>query len=423
MNRYIQKHLINLRLTTNEVSIDDLGKATIIDQRKIFKDAKSNGIIDEFLLLQKCNCVELYFIVSNKSSKNIDSLMKFWVGHSVQLTSQLQSKIIKTEGFQAALHLIKVATSLESLLLGDAQVLGQVRQARKIANEEKTLGPVLNLLLKYANIAGSRTRTETKLCSGNVSVPRVTFDIVFDLFNKDKGKILIVGAGRMGRLITELLAGKIPRRYLFITNRTQDKADSIATKENIGIQEFTSYKANLKKFRYIVFTVDTPRYLLIKKDAQKYLANQKVTLIDISNPPCVDPNVTFIKNVTVLNLDYIQSIGTKNLGKRQQEIIKVNKIVKEEFGKFKKAIMSLGIEELINRFYITAHKRSVEYIERLSKKFKLFELNDKASFNCLVHGVLARAFIPVANMRALAKKDFSKAERLATSLLVLMNKD
>src|SRR3990167_9845982 len=142
MNRYIQKHLINLRLTTNEVNIHNLGKATILDQKKIFKDAKSNKIISEFFLLQKCNCVELYFVVNNNSPRIIDWLMKFWVVHSLQLTPKLQSKIIKTEGFQAALHLIKAATSLESLLLGDAQVLGQIRKARKIALEEKTNGLV-----------------------------------------------------------------------------------------------------------------------------------------------------------------------------------------------------------------------------------------------------------------------------------------
>lgn len=423
MYRYIQKHLINLRLTTNEVGIEDLGKATIIDQKKIFKDVKLNKIISEFFLLQKCNCVELYFVVNNNSQKTIDSLIEFWVNHSISLTLTLQSKIIKTEDFQAALHLIKVATSLESLLLGDAQVLGQVRQARKIANEEKILGPVLSLLLKCANVAGSRTRTETKLCSGNVSVPRVTFDIIVNLFSKDKGKILIIGTGRMGRLITELVAGKIPKKYIFVTNRTRDKADSLARKLGIAVQEFASYNADQKNYKYIVFAIDAPHYLLNKTSAQKYLVNQKITLVDIANPPCVEPKVAFIKNVTVLNLDYIQSRGTKNLEKRQRETVRVNKIVKEEFGKFKKAIMSLGIEELISRFYIAAHKRSTEYIKRLNKKSQLLELNDKNSFNYLVHGMLARALIPVANMRALAKKDFSKAERLATSLLILMNKE
>lgn len=416
MYRYIQKHLINLRLTTNEVGIEDLGKATIIEQKKIFKDAKSNKIISEFFLLQKCNCVELYFVVNNNSQRTIDSLIKFWVNHSISLTLTLQSKISKTEDFQAALHLIKVATSLESLLLGDAQVLGQVRQARKIANEEKTPGPVLNLLLKYANIAGSRTRTETKLCSGNVSVPRVTFNIVMDLFSKGKGKILIVGAGRMGKLITELLAGKIPRRYLFVTNRTQDKADSIASKENIGIQEFTSYKGDLKKFRYIVFTVDTPYYLLSKKDAQKYLANQKVTLIDISNPPCVDPKISINKDITVLNLDYIQTIGTKNLTKRRQEIIKVSKIVKEEFNKFKQAIMSLGVEELITRIYTDACRRGMKYTERLNKKSNPSNSKDKSSLDYLVQGLISRSLIPVTKIRTLAVKDFSRAKSLAIFL-------
>jgi glutamyl-tRNA reductase len=186
--KYLKKHLINLTLTTKEVKIEDLGKAFIKDQEKLFKEVKRNKIINEFLLLQKCNCVELYFVTNDISKNIINSLIKVWVNHAIQLTPGLQSKIVKLKDLEASYHLIKVATSLESLVMGDAQVLGQAREARKIANKMKTLGPILNLLLKYADRAGSRVRTETELCFGNVSVASGTANIIFDFFRKNAGK-------------------------------------------------------------------------------------------------------------------------------------------------------------------------------------------------------------------------------------------
>jgi glutamyl-tRNA reductase len=415
--KYFKKHLINLTLTTKEVKIEDLGKAFIKDQEKLFKEVKRNKIINEFLLLQKCNCVELYFVINDISKNIINSLIKVWVNHAIQITPELQSKIVKLKDLEASYHLIKIATSLESLVIGDAQVLGQVREARKIANKMKTLGPILNLLLKYADRAGSRVRTETKLCFGNVSVASVTANIVFDFFRKNAGKILIVGAGKMGRIIAELLINKIPRKYVFVTDLVQEKAELLAKKLKINVQEFNSYKKDLNEYQYIVFATTSLEYLLSKADIKIYSSffPNKVIIIDIGNPPCVDPGVTN-DNLILLNLDYIQNVGSKNLAKRYQEMIKAGKIAKEEFEKFKLEIKSLGVLQLIREIYKNAYFQCIEYVEKLIKKSYIPKFENQKHLELLVHGIIARALSKVARLRNLAQKNFFKAKEILTFL-------
>jgi glutamyl-tRNA reductase len=320
---------------------------------------------------------------------------------------------------EAAYHLIRIVTSLESLVIGDAQVLGQVREARKIANEMKTLGPVLNLLLKYADKAGSRVRTETKLCFGNVSVASVTANIIFDFFRKNAGKILIVGVGKMGRIIGELLINKIPRKYVFVTDLVQEKGELLAKKLKINVQKFNSYKKDLNEYQYIVFAATSLKYLLSRADIKIHSSffPNKVIIIDIGNPPCVDPGVTINDNLILLNLDYIQNVGSKNLAKRNQETVKAEKIAKEEFEKFKQEIKSLGVQPLIREIYKNAYFQCIEYVEKLIKKSYIPKFENQKHLELLVHGLIARALSKVARLRNLAQKNFFKAKEILTFLV------
>jgi glutamyl-tRNA reductase len=416
--KYLKKHLINLRLTTKEVKIEELVKAFIKDQEKLFKEVKRNKIINEFLLLQKCNCVELYFVTNDISKNIINSLIKVWVNHAIQLTPELQSKIVKVKDLEASYHLIKIATSLESLVIGDAQVLGQVREARKIANKMKTLGPIFDLLLKYVDKAGSRVRTETKLCVGNVSVASVTANIIFDFFRKNPGKILIIGVGKMGKIIAELLINKIQRKYVFVTDIVQKKAEMLAKKLKVNVQKFDSYKRDLHEYQYIVFTATSLQYLLDRSDIKTHLPFffKKVIIIDIGNPLCVDPGVTINNNLILLNLDYVQNVGSKNLAKRNQEMLKAEKIAKEEFEKFKQEIKSLGVQQLIREIYKNAYFQCIEYVEKLIKKSYIPKFENQEHLELLVHGLIARSLSKVARLRNLAQKNFFKAKEILTFL-------
>jgi len=318
---------------------------------------------------------------------------------------------------KAALHLFRVTASLESLLMGDAQVLGQIRSARKLAEEERTIGLVLRCLLKFADIAGSRTRRETKLCFGNISVSGATSEVVRELFNKDAGRILIIGIGKMGKLVATILAEKVPKKYIFVCNRTRQKALAVANKYGLNLEEFSNYPNNLGRFKFVIFAVDSPCYMLTPETFKKVkIKNKGLTLIDIGNPQSIDPKLGFEKKLVLLNLDYIRSRSAKNLAERQRETLKAQKIVQEELEFFKKAIKKLGVEKLIATIYSNAYNRGTKYRQRLKKTFLDFDPEQKEAIENLSFGLVTKALIPMATIRNLAEKDFDKAVEIAEFL-------
>lgn len=417
MDKFISQNIFNLRLTLDEVPASVLGQSTILDQRKALKKGRKDRHVNEMFIIQKCNCVELYFAVNNDQKKTINHLIQFWERHAVNLSSKLQSKIVIEKNLKVALHLFRVAAGLESLLVGDAQVLGQIRSARKMAEEERTIGPVLRCLLKLADIAGSRTRGETKLCFGNVSISGATSEVICELSDKNAGKILIIGMGKMGKLIATTLAEKLPKKYIFVCNRTRQKALAVANKYGLNLEEFSNYPNNLGKFKVVIFALDSPLYTLTPEIFKKVkIKNKKLTVIDIGNPQSVDPKLGSEKKLALLNLDYIRSRGARNLAGRQKEALKAQEIVQEELELFKKAIKKLGVERLIATIYSNAYNRGARYRQRLKKIFLDFDTEQKETIENLSFGLVTKALIPIATIRNLAEKDFDKAVEIAKFL-------
>lgn len=347
--------IICLSLSLNEIKIEELGKATFENVCQALKNLKKDKEIRECLILQKCNCVELYAI----GKKNLkEKLIGFWKNNSNGFNDDMIDRINLIKDERVFEHLFKTGCGLKSLLIGDTQVLGQVRMARKIALESDAIGPILNTLFSYVGKVDNRIRSETNFHRGYSSIERLVTKIIQDRFHKDI-KISIVGTGDTGRLILKFLI-ELGFSDITISNRTFKSAQELQEKYNVKVERFDNYR-NLLSRDIVIFATNSPNYLVNQEDVRSLKEN---VIIDVGNPPNVDP---VIKNYTeLINLDSIKKRAELVLENRIKEMPKVEKIIVEELERLKNKIglslMDRSIAQNIKTFNLDLKNENLKSI-------------------------------------------------------------
>ncbi len=394
---YKQPNIVNLSLSLKEVSANLLGKSVVQNIDDLYIDAKT--ISKEFLYLQKCNCVELYFVLDSiPNKKDILCLTEFWAKHAVELNNKLIKSIVIQYGRDACTHLMRVACGLESVIVGDNQVLGQVKNARSEAIFHKSVGSVLNFLLKYSVMAGNNVNKRTLINRGNISVGRVVSNMIGGQEKNDTKNILIVGAGKMGELIANLLSNSIDKNKITIINRTDEKAKIIGCKLQINNEKFESFFKIFSEYSIIIFATSSTHFLINKKILSKVTINNLTTLIDIGNPPNVDVDVKSLPNIKLLNLDYIKEIANLNLENRELCVREAEKIVEEKMNQLEKEYKLLPVYNKIDNIYRNAINRQEKILNYYCKKNNLefnSEMASRLTFSLLY---------PIGQIRKLVKK-------------------
>ncbi len=336
----------------NALPIEKLGKFTFKNLTDSLNKIKKINNIIECIIVQKCNCVEIYAVTPTLVNAE-KVLLKFWTRNAIGFDFQYINKISVIKGEEVFIHLLKTGCGLKSLLIGDAQVLGQIRSARKVALNTDTVGPILNELFNHVRIADKRVRNETNFHRGYVSIGRATTDIIDDEGNKDL-HVGIIGTGEMGALIAKSLKEK---NYTKVTlcNRTYNVAKKIAENCGFNIEKYENQKKLLKTMDIIVYATSSPKYLINKKDSRIILERKKpVTLIDVGNPPNVDTSISKLNNVNFVNLDFIKKQSKEILETRIKEMPKVEKIINEELknivSEIEKSFINRKISENIQKF-------------------------------------------------------------------------
>jgi glutamyl-tRNA reductase len=274
------------------------------------------------LVLSTCNRTEIYGICEDPHElaamicENSESKLEDFLNHCYMY-----------RGLDAIEHLFKVSSGLDSQIIGDYEILSQLKQAAKIAKEKGCINSFMERTINYAFQVSKEIKTKTKLSSGTVSVSYAAIEIIkekiADLHNKN---ILLVGTGKFGNHIAKNLQDYLPFAHISFTNRTDEKAIELA--ENYDA-EFISYK-NLPR------ASDDADIIIVSSGADSYtilpsffIKNKPRLLLDLSVPQNVDPNVKNINGATVLNVDEVSVILNKTISKRQAEVPKALKIIDE----------------------------------------------------------------------------------------------
>jgi glutamyl-tRNA reductase len=290
----------------------------------------------EAVVISTCNRAELYVACHDPKTTAADLQTFFSEFHRLPI-EQIRPHLYALQDHDAVRHLFRVASGLDSLVVGEPQILGQVKDAFATASRVQSAGPLLNRLFHWSFGVGKRVRTETGLAEGAVSVSYAAVNLARKIFGSLAGrKVLVVGAGEMGRLTAVHLKTQ-GVESVTITGRTLARAQELADDIGATVTPWDSLHASLLESDIVITVTGAPTPILSKaqvRDAMRASRSRPLFLIDIAVPRDVDPRAGEIEQVFLYNIDDLQAIVRENLERRGIEIGRADQIVDEEVLKF-----------------------------------------------------------------------------------------
>lgn len=287
--------------------------------------------INAGVILSTCNRVEIY-VTANKVEKGFTDLISFISEyHSIEPDHFIDS-IYKCSCEEAVKHLFHVVSSLDSMVLGEMQIQGQVRTAYQLAHDIKATDSVLNKLFQTAIQVGKRIRSETNISEGAVSVGSVAVDLIKDIFSEHPVfKTMLVGAGKMSVLTAKSLA-RHNNCEIIVTNRSREAAETLADQFDGSVVDFDTKENALLESDVVVVSTGAPDYVIdssLKDQLAKRANVRPIYLIDISVPRNIDPTLNEIDNVYVYSVDSLKELILKNEQRRRDEVDDVLDIIQD----------------------------------------------------------------------------------------------
>ena len=289
---------------------------------------KLAGGLDEVVLLSTCNRVEIYGVAS-KVNGNVHRLFQQLSTGDVDLAPHLYIK----EEAEAVQHLFSVVSGLDSMVIGETEITGQVKQAYLAAQEAKLTGRVINRLFQTALQVAKEVRTQTGIGRGATSVGSVAVELAERIFDRDlSGKtVMIIGAGKMGEACIRHFTKKGARSVL-VSNRSYDRALNLATEFGGRAVRFDECLQAMAQADIVVSSTGAPQTILHRDDVASVMAgrgNRPLFLIDIAVPRDIDAEVEQVGNVYLYNVDHLEAIVRENVRHREQELARCQAILTE----------------------------------------------------------------------------------------------
>jgi len=310
---------------------------------------KSLPSLKESMILSTCNRVEIYAAV-RETEKAVFDLKHFLSQYHGLPLKEFEKNLYSFTGEGAVKHIFRVASSLDSMVVGEPQILGQIKSAYEMAVESKTSGIILHRLLHRAFHVAKRVRTETKIGDSAVSVSSVAIELARKIFETlEKKTVLLIGAGEMCELAARhLVSGGVEK--VLVTNRTYERAASLAQEFKGEAIPFGEMNQGLKRVDIVISATDSSRYLIRHDQMAKVIKERKhqpIFFIDIADPRNIEPSVGDIENVYLYNIDDLKKVADENIKDRGKEAQKAEAIVQEEVIKFVNWYHSLEVTPTI----------------------------------------------------------------------------
>jgi glutamyl-tRNA reductase len=288
--------------------------------------------IRESLIISTCNRVEIYASVQD-SAQGVDRIKQFISDYHGISRDALEGSLYVYPDAQGVRHTFRVASSLDSLVLGEAQILGQLKDAFDIALKAKTTSTILNKLIKKSISVAKRVRTETRLAEGAVSISSAAVELAKKIFGDLTGKtVMLLGAGEMAELAAQhLLSNGV--KNIMVANRTFERAEELAKEFKGDAIRFEHFPDALVMVDILICATGAQNYVVKRDMVAKVIKDRRhkpIFMIDISNPRNIEPEVDKIDNVYLYDIDDLQSKVDVNTGGRAKEAETAEELVVQE---------------------------------------------------------------------------------------------
>jgi glutamyl-tRNA reductase len=413
-------HVINVRITHKTARVPLMEAVAFKEKEKALAEILSLENVEECLILQTCNRIELFIVT--EAAEATAALAKDYLAKRAQSNAEEAYKATETSIDNDTFnHLLRVTSGLESMVIGEDQVLNQVWDAYLEAENAKTIGPILKHLFNRAMTVGRRVRNETGINKGAVSIGSAAVELAVNLLgNLEDKKILVMGAGEIGTLVAKALA----RRCLspiFIANRTYARAVKLAEDLSGQAVKFNQFEEVLVDADVVICSTAAPHYLLTKDIVSRLMSQRvnksEIVIIDISNPRNVEKAVQEVAATKLYNIDDLQLIAEKNKQEREKSIEKAVKILEEELVILNEDMKSLSVRLIISSLLSRAEDvRQKELATALNMMGNVDE-RQKRILEDLTSILLKQTFIPIVeNLRLAAKNGDTQVIDVAVKL-------
>ena len=341
----MKKNIINARETFRKSRIHVLERFSFSDVDEAYSSFKKHAELKECVILQTCNRIEI-FATGNET--DFDQIKKTWASIAGLEENSFKDNCEVSVNIDVYDHLLKLTSGLDSMVIGEEQILGQIKNSITFARNAKTSGEHLNTLFDKAIRVGTRVRNTTGISKGSVSVGSMAVKLAEENVDDMKLKqILLIGTGEAAALVAKSLK---KRGYEFsISSRTLERSTSFSKTVGGNPIDFNEILSDFGKYD-IVFVATTAPYFLVTHERIKEALNQKnhgIMILDLSNPRTVDEKVAELSGIKLMNIDQIAEIVEKNMRTRIGQKNSAEEIIKEELPVLEASMKRLEAEPVV----------------------------------------------------------------------------
>jgi glutamyl-tRNA reductase len=402
--------LVGLNFRTAPVEVRERVSFSQEEALKAAEDLRSQGVFEETLVLSTCNRSEVYAVRPIGNRESASTLASYLCQFHKMQPDVLNPALFHHYDHDVVRHLFRVSAGLESMLLGEAEILGQVRDAYLRAHEVHVTGPVLNRLFQAALEIGKRVRAETELGTRPMGVASAGMKLAERIFGKlNDRSALVLGAGTISEQVVSQLRGR-NIGHLYLSNRSQEKAEEFARLYNGKVIEWGEWETALKLPDVIVSAVGAQEPLLTKALMERAMSargNRALFLMDLAFPRNVDPAVAGLYNVFLYNMDDLTEIVQQNRSARESEVPKAEALVEEHVAKFISWQASVELIGVLDTLRENMKKRRADFLEQKLSGMNRFSAQEREHIGDLMDELVEHLLIAPAE-RLRAEKELGK---------------
>jgi len=386
----MRQNIINARVTFRNSPIHVLERFTIRDLENAYEQFKKYSGLDECVIIQTCNRIELF----GKSKKyDIEKIKKTWASLTGLEEEAFKENLELVENHEALHHLLKLTSGLDSMVVGEEQILGQIKNSITSARKKKASGQHLNTLFDKAIRIGTRIRNTSGIGRGGISVGSMAVKLAEENIDDLKfKKTLLIGTGEVSTLVAKSLQR---RGYDFaVTSRTLDRSKAFCETMGGKPVKFEEVLSGFENYDVLFVATTAPYFLVTFDRITKAMKGKKngMMILDLSNPRTVDEKVATVGGVKLMNLDQIAEMVEKNMNARLNKVKTVENIINEEVSVLEASMKRLDAEPLVKDVFKNIDTLRIKELEKAlqmlgekdEKKIKIIEELTKAVVESIV---------------------------------------
>ena len=418
----MKQNIINARITFRKSPIHVLERFAFKDLSDAYLSFKKHANISECVIIQTCNRVELFTASDNH---DVHKIKKTWASLTGLEENAFADTLEICDNHDAFEHLLKLTSGLESLVVGEEQILGQIKESIAVARNTKASGQRLNKLFDTSIRIGTRIRNSTGISKGGISLGSMAVKLAEENVDDIKSKnVLLIGTGEAATMVAKSLN---KRGYEFhVTSRTVER--SIGFSQTLGGKpiKFEDVLSGFDNYEIIFVATIAPYFLITFDKIMESMKNKKsgMMILDLSNPRTVDEQVATIPGIKLMNIDQIAEMVDKNMTKRKEKVSTVQNIISEEVPIIEAIMKRLDAEPLVKDVFTNADSMRIKELQKAlqmlgetdEKRIKIIDELTKAVVESIVSA-------PMNNLRKASEQGNPDLLETASKLFNYKKKD